>query len=244
MGSTPHIRAVRNVGLVVSRLQVSFLGESYPVTVGARVSFGRDADVCVDPDNAFMHRRIGVFAHRDDGCWLENSSRTAELTILGSDGRHVVLPPGTSERLVSGGVVRWASGALTYEIDFELDPPELETTSDAGDTPTSKETVDFAPLRVNTEQRLLLAALCEPRLRDPTAGAADIPPNAEIAHRLGWSLRKFDRKLDYICRRLDAMGVRGVRGGKGAEASNRRAVVVEHVLRMRLITTDDLPLLD
>ena len=40
------------------------------------------------------------------------------------------------------------------------------------------------------------------------------------------------------------LGVRGLRGGPGKLASNRRARLVEHAVFSRLVTAEDLPLLD
>ena len=90
---------------------------------------------------------------------------------------------------------------------------------------------------------MLLVSLAEQRLRDPAADRTSVPSNAEIAHRLGWSTKKFDRKLDYICAKLTEHGVKGLRGGKGIEATTRRLNLVEHAVRNGLVTTADLVLL-
>jgi hypothetical protein len=62
-----------------------------------------------------------------------------------------------------------------------------------------------------------------------------------VAVRLGWPLTKFNRKLDYLCLRLTKAGVRGLQGGRGAEATNRRWRLVEHAVAARLVNLDDLP---
>ena len=44
--------------------------------------------------------------------------------------------------------------------------------------------------------------------------------------------------------KLDRIGVPGMRGGARAYATNRRVRLVEHAIAARLVTRDDLPLLD
>ena len=89
----------------------------------------------------------------------------------------------------------------------------------------------------------VLTALAERRLVDSTADANDLPSNASVAHRLGWSGKKLDRKPDYLCARLDSEGVRGLRGEKGGEAVDRRSRLVEHVIESGMIRQRDLELL-
>jgi len=54
----------------------------------------------------------------------------------------------------------------------------------------------------------------------------------------------FNRKLDNVCEKLDKLGVEGLRGGRGKLATNRRARLVEYAVATRLVSTDDLVLLD
>ncbi|MGO1174309.1 MAG: hypothetical protein ACTMKU_08400, partial [Actinomycetaceae bacterium] len=50
--------------------------------------------------------------------------------------------------------------------------------------------------------------------------------------------------LDNVCDKLARYGVRGLRGGQGKLAVNRRARLVEHAVASRLVTNDELELLD
>ena len=77
-------------------------------------------------------------------------------------------------------------------------------------------------------------------LRDPAAGPEALPTNRQVAHRLGWPITKFNRKLDYLCQRLTKDGVPGLQGGRGTEATNRRWRLVEHAVNARLVTPGDL----
>ena len=54
----------------------------------------------------------------------------------------------------------------------------------------------------------------------------------------------FNRKLDNVCDKLDKIGVRGLRGGKGNLATNRRLRLVEYAVATHLVGTEDLFLLE
>jgi len=73
---------------------------------------------------------------------------------------------------------------------------------------------------------------------------SEISSSAKAAERLGWTVTRFNRKLDNVCDKLDRVGVPGLRGGRGEYATNRRVRLVEHALAARLVTRADLPLLD
>ena len=64
------------------------------------------------------------------------------------------------------------------------------------------------------------------------------------AERLGWKVTKFNRKLDNVCQKLADAGIRGLHGGPGKLASNRKSRLVEHALSTRMVTEADLVLLD
>ncbi|MDH3684055.1 MAG: hypothetical protein OEV40_29390, partial [Acidimicrobiia bacterium] len=182
--------------------------------------------------------------------------RRIELHAVVGEGTVVVLPPGESLALTATrGVVRFDAGASSYELDYVLEapvtlpePPATAAGGGAGaegaPADVARLTEEFGVIALNEEQRLLLVSLCQFRLRDPAADRTAVPSNAEVANRLGWSIKKFDRKLDYLCAKLTEHGVRGLRGGKGIEATTRRMNLVEHAIRNRLVTFDDLGLLD
>jgi hypothetical protein len=94
------------------------------------------------------------------------------------------------------------------------------------------------------DQKLLIVALCEPFLRRREAGTSQIPSSAAAAERLGWTITRFNRKLDNVCQKLADAGTRGLHGGVGKLATNRKARLVEHALSTKLVTEDDLALVD
>ncbi|MEP6843532.1 MAG: hypothetical protein ABJA11_08420, partial [Pseudolysinimonas sp.] len=60
----------------------------------------------------------------------------------------------------------------------------------------------------------------------------------------GWTLTAFNRKLDNVCDKLDRIGVTGLRGGRDNLATNRRLRLVEYAIATRLVTRDDLAVLE
>jgi hypothetical protein len=71
-----------------------------------------------------------------------------------------------------------------------------------------------------------------------------VPSSQAAANRLGWAITKFNRQLDAVCQKLARTGVQGLHGDVGALASSRRARLVEYGLAVRLVSAEDLPLLD
>ncbi len=231
-------------GTIEGRLWFDVAEETYNLEPNATLTFGRAAKAIVDPENPYMHRVVGR-VYFDRWCWwLENSARHMPMTMIGDDDRLKTLPAGAAEPLTTAqGIVRFYAGAAGYEVAWELEvpptSPNLDTDPDGADTVTA----DFGNVRLSADQRLMMTAMAEPQLRDP-GRQSPLPANAEIAARCGWTLKQFDRKLDYLCRRLAESGVPGLRGRPGTEAADRRERLVRHVLHNGLITVDDLAGLD
>jgi hypothetical protein len=137
--------------------------------------------------------------------------------------------------------VLFTAGPTTYELTMQnTDTPFVTadvTQDSAGET-------TIAPITLTESQRLLIVALAEPLLRRDGTSVTEIPSSREAAARLGWEMTKFHRKLDNVCDKLDRRGIRGLRGGPGQLAVNRRARLVEHAVTSRLVTEADLRLLD
>ena len=102
----------------------------------------------------------------------------------------------------------------------------------------------MGPTSLTRDQRLLIVALAEPRLRGDGRASVVIPSSAAAARRLGWTSSKFTRKLDNVCEKLSKLGVRGLLGDSETHASNRRARLVEYAVATRLVTRSDLASLD
>jgi hypothetical protein len=228
-----------------SALTVDFEGERYRVEPGATLTFGRAADLIIDEANLYLHRVVGRFVWHDGLWWIENHGQQVELEVESDTGVRAHLPardaeaaPVVAPLVGSRSAVRFAGGGLRYGLDAfhgGAAAPVLRAPERAG-----RATSQFGRVELTGDERALLAALAAPILRDPTTAGPDrLPTNREVATYLGWPLTKFNRKLDYLCVRLTKAGVRGLQGGRGAEATNRRWRLVEHAVAARLVTPED-----
>jgi hypothetical protein len=229
-------------------LTVDLAGDVRALASDQSLTFGRAADLVVDEANRYLHRVLGRFSWHSGWWWVENLGSQVDLEVVGDDGtlaRLAARPegPGAATPLTGRHLVRFEAGGLRYELDVLVEGGAARQPA-APDAEIPGETTSrFGWVELTTDERLLVTALAEPLLRDPGAGPDDLVPNRAIAARLGWSITKFNRKLDYLCTRLTRSGVRGLQGERGVEATNRRWRLVEHGVAARLVTADDLPLL-
>lgn len=228
---------------MASSISVEFCGEWFRVAEGEEMTIGRDADLNVDDDNPFLHRRFLSIVQVDALWWLVNIGSRLSATITdGTGSMQAWLAPGARIPLVFDVTkVVFTAGPTTYDLSVHADSPEFARI--AGPEDQAGETT-VGSVQLTPSQKLLILALAEPMLARDGSGMSAVPTSAQASQRLGWQLTKFNRKLDNVCDKLDRLGVRGLRGGPGKLASNRRARLVEHAVFSRLVTKDDLPLLD
>ena len=224
-------------------MTIEFCGERFTAEPERPLTIGRSGDVEID-DNPYLHR---TFLHivQDGGLWwLANVGSTLTATVADQKGLFQAwLSPGARVPLALERFTVWfTAGPTTYDFDIIVDAPAFATVASdpedrAGETTVGR--VSFTP-----DQKLLMVALCEGFLTRTYAGAGQIPSSADAAARLGWKVTRFNRKLDNVCQKLADAGTRGLHGGPGKLASNRKARLVEHALSTRLVTEADLALLD
>lgn len=223
-------------------LHVEFAGELIPVDPSREFTIGRDGDLVVD-DNRYLHRRFLTIRADRAMWWLENSGTRLAATLTDSTGRvHASLAPGARLPIVFDRLhVLFSAGSTTYDLELISDGGYAVAPSrpaaEIGDA-----TVGDVPL--SPAQRLLVVALAENVLRRTETGRGEVPGSAEAAARLGWTLAAFTRRLDTVCAKLEREGVTGLRGGRGRLATNRRLRLVEHAVATRLVTREDLAMLD
>ncbi len=231
--------------MATNQLTVEFLDEVHELEPHETLTFGRMADLVVDEGNRYLHRVLGRLVFHDGLWWVENLGSQIELDLLGADGTSASLParadgaPPSAPVSVEVTTLSFGVAGARYEIELRvaLEPlPEADSAVDEGAA-----TLGYGRIELTDEERQLLVALSEPVLRDVSVGAEALPTNREAARRLGWTQPKFNRKLDYLCIRLTKAGVRGLQGGRGDEALNRRWRLVEHAVGTRLVTPSDLP---
>lgn len=225
----------------IAPLVVEFAGERFEVRSERAFSIGRDADLVVD-DNPYLHRRFLVLRAEAGLWWIANTGDRIAATITDGSGHvHATLGPGARLPIVFDRLhVLFSAGSTTYDLTV-LSQGRFEVS--VGSAPTAgDETIGDVPL--TPSQKLLLVALAEHVLRQTERGRGDIPSSGDAAARLGWTLTAFTRKLDNVCAKLEREGVQGLRGEGGRHATNRRLRLVEHAVATRLVTREDLALLD
>lgn len=230
---------------------IDFCGELFHPTPEEPLTIGRVGDVVID-DNPFLHRTFLTVSEESGLWWLSNVGSVLTATVGDPDGRFQAwLAPGARIPLAMERFRVWfTAGPTTYDFDIIVDSPaftvgtvgldDMEDVDDEEESGSGDTTV--GRVSMTPDQKLLVIALCEPLLKAPQ-GAGQIPSSAAAAARLGWTTTKFNRKLDNVCQKLADAGTRGLHGGPGKLASNRKARLVEHALSTRMVTDDDLALL-
>lgn len=225
------------------RLTVEFAGEYFHVFPDDDAcTVGREGTIAID-DNPFLHRHFLRLTRAEGMWWLVNVGTRLTATVTDGGGRvQSWLAPGARLPIVFQVTsVIFTAGPTTYELTLYVDAP---TFKELGPTSAETGTVTLGAVALTPSQRLLLLALAEPMLRREGTGMSEIPTSAKAAQRLGWTVTRFNRKLDNVCEKLAKVGVPGLRGGRGGYATNRRMRLVEHAIAARMVTRTDLPLLD
>ncbi len=226
-----------------SSMIVEFCGIATELHGDASLDFGRSAELEID-DNPYLHRVLGTFESRNGTWWLVNRGRRIGLTVKDLTSRsQVSLAPGRELALTfPEAVVQFVAGRHHYELELTITGlPAVPSVVTSGPDDEGA-TISHADLPLTVDQRRLIVALAEPNLR---SGGVDIdlPSNRAAALRLGWTITRFNRKLDNVCQRLTRAGVSGLRGDVGSMATERRTRLVEHALESGLVTESDLDLL-
>lgn len=225
-------------------LSIDFAGEIFRATEGEELTVGRGGDIEID-DNPYLHRRFLRITYSGGLWWLTNVG--AQLTARVSDDNRLMeawlAPGGRMPLAFEHMVVVFTAGSTQYELDITLDnppTPAVDEDADLSDDGTTRGRVSLTH-----DQRLLVVALAEPALRrGDSSAAATLPTTAEAAERLGWTEKKFERKLDNVCDKLAKLKVGGLQGNVNRQAANRRARLADYALATGLIDRQDLSLLD
>jgi hypothetical protein len=227
----------------MSWLEIEYQGVTYAYDPGTEVTFGRAGLITIGADNKRVHRTFGHIAFRNGQWRLTNVGSELHLRLtdeasrstieLAPNGRCILTEPVTT--------ISFAAGGSAYElIAFQRDVPDDEVVvidrrwADVDDTVsrTRRPTLSLSP-----SQRLLVLAMCERRLHNPND--TTIPPSGEVAQRLGLTLRKFNKRLDEVCRRFSAAGFKGVHD-PGGLATSRRSALVDAAVLKGIVTPADL----
>lgn len=220
---------------------VEFCGTWSRIAPPGPYTVGREGDLAID-DNPYLHRHFLSFDW-DRYWWVTNVGNRLTATVSDDQGAmQAWLAPGATLPLLCHQTeIRFTAGPTAYLVTLALDEPAVTITGDTG--PTLGATT-LKPADLTSNQRLTVLSLAEAALRAGRNTSSLIPSSQEAAQRLGWTVTKFNRQLDATCQKLTNAGVRGLHGGVDKLASGRRARLVEYALAVRLLTADDLALLD
>lgn len=211
------------------------------IVAGATFVIGRGADLAID-DNPYVHRRFLELSQREGIWWLSNVGSRLTASVASADGMaQSWLAPGASMPLVFGStVVMFTAGETTYELALSAETPFYQVSTSWTSTADAGVSSLLSPM-----QRIVLTALAEPLLRLGAQGPVRLPAMDEVARRLGWSTEKLERRVGSLCDKFTRHGVRGLqRTAAGEVTDSARSRLVEHAVGARIVTFDDLDLLD
>jgi hypothetical protein len=223
-------------------LRVDFCGENYEANPSTGFTIGREADLVLDECNPFLHRVFLRIVWEHGMWWLRNVGSVLAATVSSNQGEvQAWLQPSGQLPLVFPLVSVWfTAGETTYEFEIQVSGSPWESLAPE---PVGRGELTIGIVDLVGENKLLVLALAENILRRQNRGAGSIPASQQAADRLGWPVTKFNRKLDRICTMLADAGVRGLVGGRGKQATSRKARLVEYCLGTHMITEEDLAFL-
>src|SRR5699024_9284226 len=175
---------------MASTISVEFCGEWWRVEDGGELTIGREADLTVDEDNPFLHRRFLTIVQVESMWWLVNIGSRLSATITdGSGSMQAWLAPGAPIPLVFDVTqVGVAAGPTTYAVEVHASSPESARVA-GPDEPVGETTM--GSVQLTASEKLLILALAEPMLVREGSGMSAVPTSAQASQRLGWQLTKF-----------------------------------------------------
>ncbi len=225
-------------------LRLEFCGEEYAAAPDSALTFGRSADVNID-DNRFLHRVLGEFYFSNGMWWLSNTGSSIPLSLHDEASNSFArIAPGSQMPIAySTATIRFEAGGTSYEVSVDVLSDQDDPNDDENDEPTTtavavddeidqEATTTTTNLPLTDEQRELLEALAAPIL-----AGEPLPTNRQLAHQLGWTITKYNRKLDGLCLKYSRGGVAGLRGSAGELAKDRRLRLAEHAVDAGIVGT-------
>ncbi len=208
-------------------LVVQFIEQTFrPET---QLSFGRTAELNLDPDNGYLHRIAGRFRLIDGTWWLENRGSRLRLKMISSDGSVIDLHAGASSPVLGrGGTVSLVAGPTRYEIAYWLEAEDdalaLETT---GTIVVGAETATYGTALTPRELDFVVV-LARNRL---TGRGGSLPSQADIAEIWGVSKKTVDNTMQRLRAKLRNQDVRFI---------DTTEMLVEYLVAQGYVTISDL----
>ena len=216
---------------------------------GRGLPAGREVAIVL-PDPG-ISRRAGRLEAAEDYWRLSNFSRDTAYAVenLEGAGEYITVAPGRLGAPVPFEFSRVVLPAMSGTVDFKVFAPQHAYLDKRSSPGTGELTVHPYALDVTAKYFLVLVALCEPRLRDPSDGA--LPGAGDIAERLrplescqGLTRSAVNYHIDYLAfakLRLD-VGEESGADGNGRTGA-KRARLASLALRFGLVREEHLALL-
>lgn len=174
---------------------------------GGSLTVGRSGQLDLGQDDDFMHRVLLQFWDRD-GTWMVTNRGTKVsarvVQYRAPANTETRLSPGASVPLPLGeSLMVFRTAARLYKLEVTVAQSLRLPVVPQPDRSAKATKGSFNP---NQEQIELLTALVEPLVLDPGAGDAAIPTVRLLQEQLGWSKKKVNTKIDYLCRILEDNG--------------------------------------
>lgn len=223
-------------------LELVFGDRRERIPAGSTFVVGRSADLSFD-ENQYVHRRFLEIAQRE-GIWrLTNVGSGLTASVASADGMaQSWLAPGASMPLVfESTAVMFTAGPTTYEFTLSAETPFYQVSTQWSSASLDAGVGDL----LSPMQRIVLIALAEPMLRLDVSGSVQLPALDDVARRLRWSTEKLERRVGSLCDKFARHGIRGLERNAARELPvTARSRLVEHAVGARIVTSDDLELLD
>lgn len=207
-------------------LVVQFIEQT--VRPDTELSFGRNAELSLDPDNTYLHRHAGRFRLVGDIWWLENAGSRLRLKMVSSDGSVIDLHAGASSPILGrSGIVSLVAGPTRYEIGYWLEEQQAVRAETLQGMAVGAETVTYGT-KLTPRELDFVVVLAQGRL---TGRGGPLPSHTEIAETWGVSKKTVDNTLQRLRAKLRTKSVRFLESSE---------MLVEYLVSQGLVTMQDL----
>ena len=206
-------------------------------------------------DNRFLHRVLGEFRFHSGLWWTVNVGSSIALTLHDDATASMsrIAPGATMPVAFAASTLRFEAGGLAYELTVDVVGPvgpddvdasdgddssghDADLDADLDESELMEMTTTTTSLPLTDDQFALLVALAGPLLRKEES----LPTNRQLANTLGWTVTKYNRKLDGLCSKFTKAGVTGLHGSADRLAKDRRSRLAEHVVQAGIVRPEHL----
>lgn len=195
----------------------------------SELTFGRNADLSLDPDNTYLHRRAGRFRLDNGIWWVENTGSRLRIKVVSSDGAVVDLHAGASSPILGKtGIVSISAGPTRYELSYFLeDEPKKVRSPTVEGIDIGIDTVTYGT-KLTPREIDFVVSLAQGRL---SGRGGPMATHTEIAEVWGVSPKTVDNTLQRLRAKLRDKNVRFIDSSEN---------LVEYLVSQGLVTMHDL----